>query len=427
MSQQNKIRVIELFAGVGGFRIGLEGWNNKSAVSGYNSNLNSTYEVIWSNQYEPSTRIQHASLVYEARFGKAGHSNQDIETINPEEIPDFDLLVGGFPCQDYSIMTRKMYSKGLEGKKGALWWSIIKIIQTKGIRPKYLLLENVDRLLISPSQQRGRDFAIILESLNKLGYTVEWRIINAADYGMPQRRKRIFILAYHKTSHIVDIINQSSVTQWILDSGILAKAFPVSTIKPVLIPHQFPLKEYAHKAEIKSLELHRKIVFENAGIMMNGIVTTIKTIPHYSGLYKTLSDVIQKTGIEKHFYIDESALQKWIYLKGAKHVIKTNSQGHEYCYSEGATTFPDPLEKPSRTIITSEGGVSPCRYKHVIKTSKGFRRLTPVELERLNMFPDNHTKFDFISEPQRAFFMGNALVVGIVEKIGMALADRVLG
>jgi DNA (cytosine-5)-methyltransferase 1 len=87
--------------------------------------------------------------------------------------------------------------------------------------------------------------------------------------------------------------------------------------------------------------------------------------------------------------------------------------------------FPDPLDKPSRTIITGEGGKSASRFKHVIKTSKGYRRLSPVELERLNMFPDNHTKFEGITDTKRAFFMGNALVVGVIEKIGLTLSEKI--
>ena len=178
----DKIKVVELFAGVGGFRLGLEGWNNKSASSNYTKNIASSYKIVWSNQWEPSTKMQHASMVYENRFGKEGHCNEDIGAVDVAAIPDHDLLVGGFPCQDYSVATTLKNSKGLIGKKGVLWWSIHKILSEKENKPKYLFLENVDRLLISPSGQRGRDFAIILKSLNDLGYAVEWRIVNKISY-----------------------------------------------------------------------------------------------------------------------------------------------------------------------------------------------------------------------------------------------------
>ncbi|MDF0692573.1 DNA (cytosine-5-)-methyltransferase [Aquirufa ecclesiirivi] len=421
---ENEIKVVELFAGVGGFRLGLEGWNGKAASSGYKKPIKSTYKVVWSNQWEPSTKTQHASLVYENRFGKIGHSNEDIAQVDVSTIPDHDMLVGGFPCQDYSVATTLKNSKGLIGKKGVLWWSIHKIISEKTYRPKYLFLENVDRLLISPSGQRGRDFAIILQNLNDLGYAVEWRVINAADFGMPQRRRRIFILAYLKGTNIYESIKEVSPAEWILAEGTLAEAFPV-TYDTSLIPTEFRLKgdivsisENFNKAGTTGL-------FENTGIMIDGLVSTIKTKPNYDGGFTILRDLIQNGEVTSEFYIDNNELDKWMYLKGPKKEMRTNSQGFEYNYSEGGMIFPDPLDKPSRTIITGEGGKSPSRFKHVIQTPNGYRRLSPIELERLNMFPDDHTKLDGISDTKRAFFMGNALVVGVIEKIGIALNQKI--
>ncbi len=421
---ENDIKVVELFAGVGGFRLGLEGWYGKSASSGYEKDLESQYRVVWSNQWEPSTKLQHASLVYENRFGKDGHSNEDISQVDVSNIPDHDLLVGGFPCQDYSVATTLKNSKGLIGKKGVLWWSIHKILSEKTNKPKYLFLENVDRLLISPSGQRGRDFAIILQSLNELGYAVEWRVINAADFGMPQRRRRVFILAYLYGSTIHERITTVNPVDWILEEGTLAEAFPVIS-ENTLFPSEFKLKgdivsisENFNKGRITGL-------FENSGVMINSLVTTIKTQPNYEGHFTMLRDLIQNGEVTSEFYIDENDLEKWIYLKGPKKEMRMNAQGFEYNYSEGGMIFPDPLDKPSRTIITGEGGKSPSRFKHVIKTPKGYRRLSPVELERLNMFPDDHTKLDGISDTKRAFFMGNALVVGVIEKIGISLSEKI--
>jgi DNA (cytosine-5)-methyltransferase 1 len=421
---ENKIKVIELFAGVGGFRLGLEGWKNKSASSQYKKYFESPYEIVWSNQWEPSTKVQHASMVYEQRWNDNKHLNKDISTVEITEIPDHDMLVGGFPCQDYSVATTLKNSKGLIGKKGVLWWSIHKIISEKENKPKYLFLENVDRLLISPSQQRGRDFAIILKSLNDLGYAVEWRVINAADYGMPQRRRRVFILAYLKDSIIYNDIKDSNSTDWLLKEGTFANAFPIQS-ENVLFPKEFKLKgnivdisENFNKNGITGM-------FENTGFMIDGIVTTIKTKPVYDDNFLTLKDIIQKEEVPEEFYINNEDLDKWMYLKGSKKEMRKNSQGFEYHYSEGGMIFPDPLDKPSRTIITGEGGKSASRFKHVIKTPKGYRRLSPLELERLNMFPDNHTKFEGITDTKRAFFMGNALVVGVIEKIGVTLSEKI--
>ncbi len=421
---KSTLKVIELFAGVGGFRLGLEGWLGKSASSFYLENIESNYEVIWSNQWEPSTRIQHASLVYENRFGKIGHSNEDITTVNVSQIPNHDVLVGGFPCQDYSIATTLKNSKGLIGKKGVLWWSIHKIISEKEIKPKYLILENVDRLLISPSGQRGRDFAIILKSLSDLGYAVEWRVINAADYGMPQRRRRIFLVAYLLGTQICNEINENSQYEWILDKGTLAEAFPATT-EFTMFPNEFKLLGDIVSISENFNKNSDSRVFENSGVMINGIVTTVKTKPHYTGDTIVLRDLIMHSNIAQDFYILDTDLDKWKYLKGAKKELRIKENGFEYNYSEGGMVFPDSLDKPSRTIITGEGGKSASRFKHVIDTPKGYRRLSPIELERLNMFPDNHTKLDGISDTKRAFFMGNALVVGVIEKIGIALRSKI--
>ncbi len=421
---ENEIKVVELFAGVGGFRLGLEGWNGKSASSGYKKSLKSPYKVVWSNQWEPSTKTQHASLVYENRFGKNGHSNEDIAQVDVSKIPDHDLLVGGFPCQDYSVATTLKNSKGLIGKKGVLWWSIQRIISEKKNKPKYLFLENVDRLLISPSGQRGRDFAIILQSLNELGYAVEWRVVNAADFGMPQRRRRVFILAYLEGTSIHESLKEVTPTEWILDEGTLAGAFPV-TSENSLFPTEFELKGDIVSISENFNKNGTTGLFENTGLMINGFVTTLKTQPNYDGKFTILRDLIQNGEVTSEFYIDKNDLDKWAYLKGPKKEMRTNTQGFEYHYSEGGMIFPDPLDKPSRTIITGEGGKSPSRFKHVIQTPKGYRRLSPVELERLNMFPDDHTKLEGVSDTKRAFFMGNALVVGVIEKIGVALNQKI--
>lgn len=401
------IRVVELFAGVGGFRLGLE---------------KSNFRVVWSNQWEPSTKLQHASNVYEARFGSEHHSNENIATVPTEEIPDHDLLVGGFPCQDYSVATTLHNSKGLKGKKGVLWWSIHRILEEKKKKPKYLFLENVDRLLKSPATQRGRDFAVMLKSLNDVGYVVEWRVINAAEYGMPQRRRRVFILGYHKTSKVYKNLMRSNLTDWLTVDGTFARAFPVTSVNAL----------YEVELDGDLIELTNRFnkngklsPFHNTGLLLNGQVYTMRTKSNYDGQRKTLGDILQESQVPDEFIIEKKDLPKWEYLKGAKKEKRKTKAGYEYNYSEGGMIYPDSLNNASRTIITGEGGRSPSRFKHVIESSSGLRRLTPIELERLNMFPDDHTKLEGITDSKRAFFMGNALVVGVVEKIGAELYDKI--
>ncbi len=443
----SKIKVVELFAGVGGFRLGLEGYNGMSASSNYKKPLNSSFEVVWSNQYEPLTPSkQHASWVYEKRWPNANHSGEDIEKVienNFNSIPDHDLLVGGFPCQDYSVATTLRNSKGLVGKKGVLWWSIYNIIQRKGKnKPNYLFLENVDRLLSSPASQRGRDFAVMLSCFYEQGYAVEWRIINAADYGMPQRRRRIYIVAYHKNSPIYKKLSKYSKEELIEKSGIISSAFPIKLnedYKEIIISKDFDL-------ESKNFNKNGKLSpFKNSGVMIGGKILTTKTTSLYNSYLITLGDILEKEPVDDEFYINknksvkkevieqidgsvktiETVWDKWKYLKGAKSQWKYNkTQGYKYKYGEGKMNFPDPLDKPSRTIITGEGGTSASRFKHVVEVGAKHRRLTPIELERLNMFPDNHTSHNEVTNTKRAFFMGNALVVGVVENIGKTISSK---
>ncbi len=411
---EHDIRVIELFAGVGGFRIGLERASNR-------------YKTIWNNQWEPSTKRQDASIVYQKQFGMEGHSNEDIAKVPVEEIPEADLLVGGFPCQDYSVATTLKNSGGIEGKKGVLWWQIYRILKDLKNAPKYLFLENVDRLLKSPASQRGRDFAIILASLSDLGYYVEWRVINAADYGMPQRRRRTYIVAYKNDTSIANDAEKTvkkSTSDWIVKKGIIAQAFE-SEIDKTSSVSEFNIA--GDLSDItKKFNLEQKMSpFKDSGLMIGRHIWTCDVNPIYNGIRMTLGQlIVDEKDVPEEFFIDGKALEEWKYLKGPKSEMRKTPEGFEYHYSEGGMTFPDPLDKPSRTIITGEGGTSPSRFKHVILTPSGrYRRLIPLELERLNMFPDNHT--EGASDGRRAFLMGNALVTGIIERIGIVLNERI--
>ncbi len=396
--------VAELFAGVGGFRIGL-------AAAGF--------KTLFSNQWEPSTKAQHASDVYVARFGEEGHSNKDIATVSA--IPEVDLLVGGFPCQDYSVAKSLNSSKGLEGKKGVLWWEILRLV--KQAKPNFIFLENVDRLLKSPSSQRGRDFAIMLRTLGAEGYIIEWRVVSASEYGFPQRRIRVFIIASK------GVKQPSNAKKYVTEMGVLARALPVSTATEA--ESTFELMEEPDVIS-KNFNLGSgKSPFFNAGVYFDGVVHTFKTKCAYSGPKYNLGDVVLRDHeVKPEYFISPDRLPEWEYLKGAKTIERTHKgSGAVYNYAEGKMAFPDLLSNPSRTILTGEGGTSPSRFKHIIETSSGHRRLTPIELERLNGFPDGWTSVgadgNQISDVRRAFFMGNALVVGLIERVGKVLAEEI--
>ena len=401
--------VAELFAGVGGFRIGLAraGW-----------------KTVFSNQWEPSTKVQHASDVYVARFGRDGHSNEDISEVNslPQKI---DLLVGGFPCQDYSVAKTLNSSKGLKGKKGVLWWEILRLVEQR--KPQFIFLENVDRLLKSPSTQRGRDFAVMLKTLGDQGYVIEWRVVNAAEYGFPQRRIRVFIVATKATK-----INEAREPRdVILKTGILARALPIE--KFPILEKEFKINDSAEIITTQFNKGREKSPFLNSGYFANGILTTYKTQAVLAKSCMVLGDVLQSDSqIPEEYWVEGKRLDAWRYLKGAKSIERTHKgSGVAYNYAEGKMAFPDLLNNPSRTILTGEGGSTPSRFKHIIQKGSRYRRLTPLELERLNGFPDDWTKFDAnggtVSDTKRAFFMGNALIVGLIEKVGKVLASEMKG
>ena len=398
--------VAELFAGVGGFRIGLAraGW-----------------KTTFSNQWEPATKAQHASDVYVANFGDDGHTNIDIAKV--KSLPrNIDLLVGGFPCQDYSVAKTLNSAKGLKGKKGVLWWEILRLVEDQ--LPKFVFLENVDRLLKSPSAQRGRDFAVMLKTLGDAGYAIEWRVVNAAEYGFPQRRIRVFIVAT-KVSRREKLKSPMEV---ISKAGILARALPIEKLDG-------PIKEVSLNDDVEKISSRfnkggGSSPFYSAGYYLDGTAFTIKVQAKLASNPEVLGDVIEPDSkVPEEFWVAEKRLKEWKYLKGAKSIKRTHKgSGVTYNYAEGKMAFPDLLTNPSRTILTAEGGTTPSRFKHIIKTKKGYRRLTPIELERLNGFPDDWTKFDAngiqVPDAKRAFFMGNALVIGLIERVGKVLAKE---
>lgn len=419
---KKELKVLELFAGVGGFRIGLE--NSDSDL----------YKTKWSNQWEPSRKSQDAFDVYNYHFQDSTNINENIEEI-PNEVfqnMDADIIVGGFPCQDYSVARSKKHEMGLKGKKGVLFWQIIRAANQ--IKPKYLILENVDRLLKSPSTQRGRDFAIMLTTFNNLGYSVEWRVINAAEYGRSQRRRRVFFFVYRndtafakKTDNLFEDNNSNQLfddhlyDDYMLSVGLFARQFPVQ-------PHAYKHRQASYKLSNDIVEVSDNFSGKvwNTGIMRHGRYFTMDTVPKGNEKPIPLKEIVlPNSAVDKKYFLDNSdKLEKFKYLRGAKKIERTTSTGHTYTFSEGGMSPFDDLSKPGRTMLTSEGSVN--RSTHLLKIDDRYRLLTPIEAERLQDFPDDWTKYkktsngDIIevSDRMRMFFMGNALVTEIVKRIG---------
>lgn len=414
------MNVLELFAGVGGFRIGLE-----------NSDKN-FFKTRWSNQWEPSRKSQDAFEVYNYHFPDSENIGYSISDISDKKFAsmDADMIVGGFPCQDYSVARSKKNEQGIEGKKGVLFWEIIRA--TRIIKPKYLILENVDRLLKAPSKQRGRDFAIMLTAFNNLGYSVEWRVINAADYGRSQRRRRVFFFVFRNDTkyaksldskyEIEDIVfEEHKYDDYLFQTGLFATQFPIK---------QAPVKNrqvfYELEDDIVAVSDNFTGTVWNTGVMRHGKYYSIETVANFDGNPITLGEILQdETEVpDKYFLTDKAKLEKFQYLRGPKKLERTSADGHTYIYSEGGMSPYDDLNLPGRTMLTSEGTVN--RSTHFLFVNNKYRLLTPIEAERLQDFPDDWTAYKKledgtvveVSDKMRMFFMGNALVTEIVRKIG---------
>lgn len=397
-------KICELFAGVGGFRLGFE-------------RLKSGWETTWFSQWEPGKKSQWAHDCYVAHFGDSEdikgeiHTGEDISIMNKENIPDHNLLVGGFPCQDYSVAHTLASSKGIEGKKGVLWWQIRDTLMAK--KAPFCIFENVDRLLKSPAKQRGRDFGIILACLNELGYSAEWRVVNAATYGAAQRRRRIFIFAYKDTTKYAESVRNLSAEDIILNKGFMAKSFPVSSI-----------------GKISTVDLSNDLVevsdsfrfdFRPAGYMYNGVISTVDIVEKDEDPV-LLGEILEHNAPEEFYITDEARMDKWKYLKGGKKINRTASNGHQYVFSEGPIAFPDPWDRPGRTMLTSESTLNRSTHVVIDPGNGRMRTLTPIEAERLQGFDDDWTNSGMPIR-MRFFCMGNALVVQMITRMGKVLDE----
>ena len=419
------MNVLELFAGVGGVRIGLE-----NAGPDY-------FETLWSNQWEPSRKSQDAFEVYNYHFPESENINISIADIRDQQFAEMDaeMIVGGFPCQDYSVARSKKNEQGIEGQKGVLFWEIIRA--TRIIRPRFLILENVDRLLKAPSKQRGRDFAIMLTAFNNLGYSVEWRVINAADYGRSQRRRRVFFFIYRNDIPFAlqmdqrfeeqeQIFDENRYDDYIFHEGLFATQFPIMNT-PVKKRHVY----YELPEDIVEVSDNFSGTVWNTGVMRHGRYYSIDTAPNYDGEPITLGEILQNEEEvpEKFFINDSTKLEKFQYLRGPKRIERTSADGHTYIYSEGGMSPTDDLNLPGRTMLTSEGTVN--RSTHFLHVNGKYRLITPIEAERLQDFPDNWTALKRlsdgtvteVSDKMRMFFMGNALVTEIVRKIAEFIVE----
>jgi DNA (cytosine-5)-methyltransferase 1 len=354
------LKVIELFAGVGGFREAMSKERTKEF-----------YQIVWSNQWEPRESNkegseQTANKVYEAKFVKEGappHCPKDITKVTSKDgMPKtFDLLVGGFPCQDYSVAKPRNASKGMNGPKGILWWNIRKIIDDR--KPHYVLLENVDLLTKSPSECRGRDFAIILKCLDELGYFVEWRVINAGEYGYIQRRRRIYIFAYkpNEKERLKLAIPEKLDVNVLKYGRLLNEVFKISDLSGA-ITYNFDPKVSSEDLKKKYTNESKQSPFKAAGLMACGKCISVNhEIVTGHRRAETLHDALLERSEIKD-YNDElehykirgiERIRAWAYVKGRKDEVRRKLQ---------------PLEKYVKKQLSGKAKLSPGEIRELAKS-----------------------------------------------------------
>lgn len=233
---------------------------------------------------------------------------------------------------------------------------------------------------------------------------------------MPQRRRRVYIYAEHDAP-------TWNLHERLFRTGVEARAFPIK-MDSRNDGESFNISSDPYESTQNFGRGDKVSRFREAGVMQNGRVMTYRVEPVYDGEYRTIGDIlVPASEVPEEFFITGDSLKTWECLKGGKREARTAKNGHEYIYSEGPVAFPDPADKPSRTILTSEGGRGASRTKHVVMQDGRLRRLVPDELDRLQCFPKGWTN-DGMTDGHRAFCMGNALVTEIPHRIGRVIASR---
>jgi len=386
----NEIKYIDLFAGVGGFHKGLQQanesvGNNKPLWenSGQERNLINpplpknkqcpSFHCVWANEWD-----KHASKVYKARFPETPFFEGDIRTVNPDRLPDFNLLCGGFPCQSFSLAGKR---KGFNDTRGTLFFEIAHILKTK--RPQTVLLENVKGLL---SHENGATFGRIIQILGELGYWVEWQVLNSKNFGVPQNRERVFIAGH-------------------LGKGSGRQIFPLrqNGCQPNRKESYVSscLDGNYHKGSSRGFGGQaRQLITEGGGLKQIGLIGKVDTQSHR--VYSTEGNASCLSG--------ESG---GVGAKTGLYAIPCLTPNRENKRQNGRR-----FKEEGDPMFTLTG-----QDIHGVALNNRIRRLTPKECERLQGFPDNWTLVDGMSDTQRYKMMGNAVTVNVIEALGKAIQE----
>ena len=374
------MRFIELFAGVGGFRYGLTACNRQqqgdTTSSGCGDSLGGQsqqpdqptqrgdYTCVWANEWD-----RYAASIYRYHWNDSTMFEGDIRAVDPTTIPDHDLLVVGFPCQSFSIAGKR---GGFADVRGTMFFEICRIARACGT--KYLLLENVKGLL---NHQGGATFQTIISTLDELGYDCQWQVLNSKNYGVPQNRERVFIIANLRTEPRPQVFPLGE-TDSAYTGGDVANCLDANYHKGWLDHGQRTMVMAYSSSQRENHVEHR---------LKLGEANTLATQSGCSSGIKSATFVGQLVGDRDNRYWKESGIHP---------TLQANPQNN-------------------------------------IPALNNIRRLTPTECERLQAFPDGWTQYGIdkqgkqvtISDTQRYKTMGNAVTTSVITAIGKVIMAHI--
>lgn len=317
---------------------------------------------------------KYAIQIYNSHFNHKNYG--DATTINTNDLPNFDLLVGGFPCQAFSVAGKR---KGFDDTRGTLFFEIARILRDK--RPRYLVLENVKGLL---SHDSGKTFQTILGVLSDLGYTVEWQVLNSKNFGVPQNRERVFIIGYIRgerrpkvfpirriTEQTLNFLGGAETKRWLEDDKSFSRNFPQGS------------RVYG----------------------VDGISATLASNAGGLGAKTGLYCINTRSRTDEIYYEKSPTITASMHKEMLKVAIPVLTPDRENKRQNGRRFKED--GEPAFTLTGQD--------KHGIYDGYRIRRLTPIECERLQGFPDNWT--GGLSDTQRYKCLGNAVTVNVINYI----------
>lgn len=423
------MKYFSTFSGIGGFEIGIHNaWLSAKERSDNGggqplSNLRNGYGRRTNPTCVGYSEIdKYATQVYETNF-KGVPNYGDITKIKAEELPDFDILVGGFPCQSFSIAGKRA---GFADTRGTLFFDLARILRAK--RPKLFVFENVKGLL---SHDGGQTFATIIEAIDELGYDCQWQVLNSKNHGVPQNRERIYIVGHLRGQPRPEVFpigggnEEDSRLSGHISNTITARYEAGGT--GTYVGESEP---DAQKVKVGTLRTHKD--GEGFREIKSGVAPTIPARARQDGsgqpVILTSHPIFGKgkRSVEYKTSDEVPTIRATHYKNGDNQPKVLVPEATKKGYAEATVGQAINLNQPnSKTRRGRVSDVSPTLDTgmsiHTLTPDVRIRRLTPIECERLQGFPDDWTKFNAdgeqISDTQRYKMCGNAVTTNVVQAV----------